>query len=444
MQANKVLVIGIDGVSYDLLGSFLARGLMPNLSRIVREGSLRRMNSTIPEVSSTAWTTFMTGMNPGNHGIFGFMDFENRSRKIYFPNSESIQSPTLWETLGKYDKKSIVINLPSTYPARPIHGILTAGFVAIDLKKATYPEAAYDYLKSMGYRLDVDVAKASVSLAALFDDICLTLEKRIEAIFHFLDSEWDLFIGVITETDRLHHFMWSAAHEGNEFNTQFLDFYKRIDLFIGEMQRRAVEKYGDNLSILIVSDHGFADIKQEVYVNAFLTEKGYLSFGSASPRSLEEVHPESKAFALDPSRIYVNAEDRFSGGCVSRDDYQNVREELRNAFLSLTYDGEPVIKKVFMKEELYSGTCFERAPDLVLLANRGFDLKGAVNKKSVFGKGAFTGTHVQDDAVFILHDGKRHDLLPDVIDITDIAPTIFHLLSIRDVQVDGRSLAGIR
>ena len=385
----------------------------------------------------------MTGMNPGNHGIFGFMDFENQSRRIFFPNSESIKSPVLWEILGRYDKKSIVINLPSTYPARPLNGILTAGFVAIDLRKATFPSSAYEYLRSMGYRLDVDTTKASVSTAALYEDICLTFEKRAEAILHFLDYDWDLFIGTITETDRLHHFMWSASHEGSEFHARFLDFYHKLDLFIGQMQSRVAAKYGDEVSLMIVSDHGFSDIKQEVYINSCLREFGYLKYANPAPRSLEEIHPETKAFALDPSRIYINSEDRFPGGTVSRENYQSVREDLREAFLGLDYDGEPVIRNVFMKEELYSGSCLEMAPDLVLLAHHGYDLKGALNKPGIFGKGIFTGTHIMDDAIFILKTPFPEECcLSGSAEILDLAPTIVDLLGIQCREFDGRSLVG--
>jgi predicted AlkP superfamily phosphohydrolase/phosphomutase len=440
MKTRKVLVAGIDGATFGLVNTLIAKDVMPNLAQIVAGGCFRRMNSTIPEVSSTAWTTFMTGANPGRHGIFGFMDIERNSYRIYFPNSDSIRSETLWDILDKHNMKSIVINLPSTYPARKLNGILTAGFVAIDLRKATYPESAYEYLEKINYRMDVDTAKAAESLRSLFDDIILTLEKRIEAILHFLDYDWDLFIGTITETDRLHHFMWSAMHEGNEFHQDFLDFYSRIDEFLGEIYRKTRKKFGDSVDFLIVSDHGFTDIKQEVYVNSFLREKGYLTFNNFPPRSLEEIEPGSRVFALDPSRIYINSAGRFPRGHVNKVDYNELRKELKEKFLNLEHDAEKVINKVFFKEELYSGPCFDDAPDLVLLANQGYDLKGAINKEGIFGKGIFTGGHTREDAVFILHNMNMSKSVQEVVDIVDVAPTILNLLGIRDVELDGKAL----
>lgn len=437
---RKVLVVGIDGASFALVNTLIAKDVMPNLARIITEGCFRRMYSTIPEVSSTAWTTFMTGVNPGRHGIFGFMDLEKNSYRIYFPNSHSIRSETLWDILGKHDMRSIVINLPSTYPAKSLNGILTAGFVAIDLKKATYPESAYEYLVKIDYRMDVDTTKASESLKALFDDISFTLGKRIEAILHFLDYDWDLFIGTITETDRLHHFMWSAFHEGNKFHQDFLDFYNRIDKFLGEIYERTKKRFGNKFDFLIVSDHGFTDIKQEVYINSFLRENGYLKFNKFLPKSLEEIHPESKVFALDPSRIYINSNGRFLHGHVNKVEYHELRKELKEKFLSLQHDGKQVINDVFFKEELYSGPCLDDAPDLLLLANPGYDLKGAINKEGVFGKGVFTGAHTREDAVFILQSMDISNSMPEIVNITDIAPTILNLLGIRDIQLDGKAL----
>lgn len=440
MVAKKIFVLGIDGLSFELVNTLLSKNVLPNFAGIIKNGYLRRMNSTLPEVSSTAWSTFMTGVNPGEHGIFGFMDFEKQSYKIVFPDSGFLKSETLWDIIGRFDLKSIVINLPSTYPAKKINGILTAGFVAVDLKKATYPESAYEYLKNINYRMDVDTTKASKSLDDFFEDIIITLEKRIEVILHYLDHEWDLFIGTITESDRLHHFMWSASDEKNKYHRNFLDFYVKIDGLIGEIHKKLTEKYNNDFVLLIISDHGFTDLKQEVYLNSFLRENGYLEFKKFPPGSLEEINPKSAAFALDPSRIYINRAGRYPYGCVSDSEYDAVRNDIKERFLSLNFDGDPVIKNVFFKEDIYSGPCYDNAPDIILLANHGYDLKGAITKETVFGKGIFTGAHTRDGAIFFINNTVLSDLSPPAIDIVDVAPTILKLLGIGNVQLDGRPL----
>ncbi|MBI5049925.1 MAG: alkaline phosphatase family protein [Nitrospirae bacterium] len=431
---NKVIVLGIDGVPYSLLVRFINEGIMPNLSGIVKNGTFSAMTASIPEVSSTSWSTFMTGVNPGKHGIYGFMELQKDSYKWYFPNSSDIKSETLWDIAGKNNRKSIVLNLPSTYPARQLNGILTAGFVALDLRKATYPESAYEYLKGIDYRMDVDTQKAKESSSALSEDIDRAFAIRRKAILHFLDShEWDLFIGVITETDRLHHYLWNAledkSHSEHNF---FVDFYKRLDSFIGEMYKRA----GDDIPFIIVSDHGFTTIKKEVYLNWWLREKGYLQFKKDPPESFEDMLGDSKVFALDPARFYIHLKDKYQQGCVEGREYEAMRQRLKEDLVLLEVDGEKVVKSVFLKEELYSGGYYNDAPDLLALPYPGYDLKGAVNKTSLTGRGFLTGGHTRDNAVFFINRNiKEKD-----INIVDVGPTIISLLGVEHKNFDGRCL----
>ena len=79
-------------------------------------------------------------------------------------------------------------------------------------------------------------------------------------------------------------------------------------------------------------------------------------------------------------------------------DYEKVRAELKAELMSLEFDGRKVIKEAYMKEEIFSGDFTENGPDLYLLPNHGFDLKGAVNRENVFGTSHFKGMHTYDDA----------------------------------------------
>jgi predicted AlkP superfamily phosphohydrolase/phosphomutase len=431
---EKVVVLGIDGVPYTLLKRFIDDGLMPNLANLAVKGTLTDMTASIPEVSSTSWSTFMTGVNPGKHGIYGFMELQKGSYKWKFPNSGDIKSDTLWDIAGKNNKKSIVLNVPSTYPAKALNGILTAGFVSLDLKKATYPESAYEYLESIGYKMDVDTRKAQESSAALAGEINHAFEIRKKAILHFLDNEeWDLFIGVITETDRLHHYLWAALQDtGHAQHQFFLEFYIKLDAFIGEMYDRV----GDNVAFIIMSDHGFTSIKQEVYLNAWLRERGYLKFNNEKPASFEDMHKDSMVFVLDPARFYIHLSGKYPQGCVGKGDYESLRQKIKEELLSLEINGEKVIKKVLFKEELYSGKLFDDAPDLVALSFEGFDLKGSINKTQISGTDFLTGGHTRDNAV--LYINKKINIKD--INIADVGPTVISLLGIKGNEFDGKCL----
>ncbi|MFQ5512145.1 MAG: alkaline phosphatase family protein, partial [Candidatus Krumholzibacteriia bacterium] len=138
-KGKRACVIGLDGVPHSMLTRLMEQGVMPKTREIMASGVLRSMTVTLPEISSVSWSTFMTGKNPGEHGIFGFTDLKEGAYSLRFPSFRDLQTETIWDRLGRSGLKSIVINQPSTYPAREIPGVLISGFVAIDIDKALYP-----------------------------------------------------------------------------------------------------------------------------------------------------------------------------------------------------------------------------------------------------------------------------------------------------------------
>ncbi len=431
-RGTKALIIGLDGVPYTLLTDYLDKGYLPNLKEILlKEYRLNQMDASIPDVSSTSWTSFITGVNPGEHGIFGFMDLMPNSYKMFFPNSRDVKGPAVWDMLGgtvngrtstlyesyrdKLNKplKSVVMNIPQTYPAMALNGILTAGFVCPDLKKGTYPDNAYNYLNSIGYLSDVDSSKAVNHRDAFFEEIFLSLGKRAEAYEYFFRNEpWDMFIGVITETDRLHHFFFDAARDPNHpYHNIFVSFYKKIDEIIGRLFNRFMEKTDGTGLFMTMSDHGFTVLKQEVYINSLLKEKGFLKLNNQK-EYFEQIEAGTVAFGMEPARIYINMEGKYPKGSAKPSEKEQVAKELKEVFESLVdSEGKPVIKAVYANSELYKGPLADKGPDLVCLAHDGYDLKSTFKKEEVFGKGGFRGMHTQYDAHCILpndiESGKR-------------------------------------
>ncbi len=426
----RAVVLGLDGVPYTLVTDLIKRGIMPNLGSIIKKGTLCQMDTTIPPISSVAWSTFMTGVNPAQHGIFGFMDLRPGEYDLYFPNFLDLKARTLWEVLSEKGKRSIVLNIPSTYPAKPLNGVLTSGFVALDLKKATYPQSAYHYLREIGYKLDVDTRLAKESLDVFVEDIRRTFDKRKRAILHFLESEdWDLFIGAITETDRIHHYFWHSYEDQlDPYHPFFLEFYKELDRFIGNLYDRLHSLFTfDNLLFSILSDHGFTLIREQIYLNRWLMDEGYLDFDVWPPRSLNDIKKGSKVFVLDPSRFYLHLNGRYPKGCIeSGDEAEKLLDKIVPKLLGLTVDGRRVIKRVYRKEEVYSGSFYHLAPDLVAISHYGYDLKGAINRERLTDRDMLTGCHTQDDAFFFINrqitsEVKRH--------ISDVAPIVLSSLS---------------
>jgi predicted AlkP superfamily phosphohydrolase/phosphomutase len=418
-RSGRVIVLGLDGTPYTMIKKLTEEGVMPNLKAIIEEQQFQQMDTSIPEISSVAWSTFMTGKNPGEHGIFGFTDLEPQSYKLRFPTFSDLKAPPLWKELEKSGKRSVVINLPSTYPAKPIQGVLVSGFVALRLEKASYPESIIPILKEMNYRIDVDTMKARESTDFLLEDLKETLEIRYKAAEYFWKKEkWDLFIAVVTGTDRLQHFLMDAFFEvGHEYHQQFLDYYALVDkVMIGGIRAKLQE----GMHLMVLSDHGFTKIEREVYLNRWFSENGYLAFKNDSPESIEDIGEESRVFVMDPGRIYINLKKKYPFGEVSEEERTALCEEVSEKLMALQYEGKPVLRNVYKREEIYTGTYAQDGPDLVAQSHYGFDLKGSTKSKAVFGKSFLSGMHTQDDAFLILPASQKIDGKPHISNLYDI------------------------
>ena len=407
----RVCVIGLDGVPYSMIEDLAQKGVMPNMDKLIQSGHLHKMKASLPEISSVSWTNFMTGTNPGTHGIFGFTDLKENTYDLRFPNFLDVKADTFWDKLGEMKKMSVVINQPSTYPARKINGILISGFVAIEMAKAVSPLALKDPLEKLGYQIDIDTFKAREDHEFLWKDLARTLEGRQKAFDSLWETDWDYFEIVITGTDRLQHFLWSAYEDENHFyHTNFLDYYRQLDKFIEKVVNAFTTNTNGDDGLYLLSDHGFAKIEQEVYLNVLLEQEGYLSFETDSPKDLSEISATSRVFTMDPNRIYLNVKDRFPNGSVDVSEKQDLKKELAEKLKKLEYSGRRVVREVFDTEEIYSGPHVASGPDLIILSEYGFDLKGSVKKKEVFGRSNLQGMHTWDDAFFWANMKKGEDL----------------------------------
>ncbi len=396
---KKFMVIGIDGVPYELIENLAQRNVMPNVKRLIEKYSLKKTRAPLPEVSAVSWASFMSGRNPGEHGVYGFTEIDPVDYSYIFPYFPAFPVKTVWEIIEAKKKHSVIINLPGTYPVRPMKGVLVSGFVAPDLERSVFPPSLLPYLREMGYRVDVDSGVARRDKEAFLADLFSTLDTRYRFYQGVVDKKWDLFFFIITGTDRLHHFFFDAVdNPDSPYYEKFLDYYRRLDAVVGDIAV-SMEKRG--IPFIILSDHGFVGIKKEVYLSQYLKEWGYLDLEGEDPRNLESITERAKAFVLDPSRLYIHLEGMYKRGRVKEGDYRELREELRAKFLALEIGGESVISDVFYKEEIYHGPYFDRAPDLVLLSHHGFDLKSGITKGSCYGRELFEGMHSMDNAFLI-------------------------------------------
>ncbi|KPK78924.1 MAG: hypothetical protein AMJ81_14350 [Phycisphaerae bacterium SM23_33] len=440
---RRLVVLSLDGVPHGLLLRLMEQGRMPTLARLCEEhGRPRTMRSVLPTVSCVAWTCYATGRNPGKHGIFGFVDRRTGTYELGFPNAANVRGPNLWEILSGHGKKVFGMNVPGTYPPRPVNGILIGGFLAPSLSKVAYPAEVGGYLEGIGYRIDSDAALARQSKEKMLEDLDVTLSRRAEAILHFLQQDrWDFFHAHIMGTDRINHFLLRQVAEGHpRLAPAFYDYYGRVDA----VAARLLEEIGSDRPLMIISDHGFCPIRYEVQLSRYLVEAGWTvpTERVTGPLSIDPAR--SKAFCLIPGRIYVNVRGREAAGCVAPQEYQHVRQEIADDLLALRDpQGRPVIRAVLKREQVYwpSGSQgpdasaalalglppFGMGPDLLAIPHDGYDLKMGLAAPELFLNTQLEGMHTYSDAFFL---GRGVEPPEGDLEIRQLAGAILQKLSV--------------
>ncbi len=413
---GRNVIVGLDGVPPALMEEFVDEGEMPNFASLKEEGEFSSMESSIPAISSTSWGTIITGRNPGEHGVYGFTDIIEGTYTLSFSNFHSFKEPAFWQENGE---RYVILNVPTTYPAQELNGCHISGFVSPKMEKAVYPESLLEKLEEMDYRIDVDADKGHKSERLLFKELFDALEARIRAYRYLWDEyDWTTFMLVFTGTDRLEHFLWNAYEDSDhDYHEKFLEFFGRIDEVLEELDGRLDEK--DNLVIL--SDHGMEGVKFNVNLNAFLEEEGYLNLsGDESKRKYNRIEEGTKTFALEHGRIYLNRKDRYPKGPVEKGEDGEIIERLKKDLLGLEKNGEKVASDVYEREEIYHGKEIEKAPDLVLVPESGYNLRGKLSDET-FEESPFSGMH--NGEAFLYGKGDKINL-PDEPTVEDVVPLL--------------------
>jgi len=437
---RRLLVIGLDGVPHSLLTRLIEDGEMPTLAEIAQTGDLRRAISTQPTVSCAAWTSFVTGVNPGAHGVFGFVDRKQGSYDQYITGSRYVIAPQIWRVLSERNLRSIIMNVPVTAPPPEINGMVVSGFLAPKLQGATYPESLAQRLDRLGYRIDIDPWKARESLDFLLEDLDATLKGRVAGATDLLSREkWSYAMVHIMGTDRINHFMWGKwAEDDPVYAPQFVDYYRKVDAAVGEIARAA----GDDTELLLLSDHGFTKTIREVNIDAWLRERGYLNLPVSEEARISDVDERSRVFSMTPGRIYLNVSEREPKGCVEAgEEYETLRDELIEGLMQLRdpETGEQVLESVQRREDLWQGEALDRAPDLLAIPRDGYDLKSTPGSNDLFTTSPITGMHTFDDAFWLIRGRQFHDGTPSV---HDGAATALSLLGQEiPASIEGRPMA---
>jgi len=264
----KVIVIGLDGATLNLINPWAEEGALPNFKKFIKKGAFGNLKSTLPILSPPAWTSIVTGKNPGKHGIYEFWKWPNKEDpKLHLVTCKDRKSPAIWNILTEYGLKSIVINVPVTYPPEKINGIMVSGMLTPNIKSNfTYPKEIKNMLLERGYEIETNLQELSDNRLKTFWKICKTTQKRAEAaMFLIKNYPWSYFMLVFRELDIVQHYFWDKKK-------LILKYYKILDDIIGKF----FDLIDLNTIIIIVSDHGFGPINKVVNINTWLNKLGIL------------------------------------------------------------------------------------------------------------------------------------------------------------------------
>ena len=415
----KLFMLGIDGLPRWMWQQFAASGVMPHSAKLLQTGTLVPMKSSLPEVSSAAWASIVTGENSGGHNVFGFTDLMDGSYTLGFTSSRTFRAKPFWAREGA--GPSLIMNVPQTYPAQPLDGMLVSGFVALDLKRAVYPPEQLSWLESINYAVDADMSLVEKGKQRFVDELRRVMTVRCQALHHHWDREfWQNMMFVFTGTDRLNHYLWEDFEDSSSpFHQTFLDYYHEVDRQIGCI----LERLDDQTTLCAVSDHGFARQRLSVNVNCLLAEAGLLRLRASDRPSYIDMLPETKAFAMDPGRIYLHREGRYPSGMVNADESEALLKELTALFLNATVNGQLVASEVLRGKDVYSGSFAHRAPDLIVMPAKDVALSGRMNLSALIEPTAINGKHTYKESSFFVR-GRNLGEIPKDMKVENVLSVI--------------------
>ncbi len=447
----RVLVLGVDCASPELVFEQFA-DCLPNLSRLRASGTWGELESCIPCITVPAWSSMFTSRDPGVLGCYGFRNRADSSyNHMVTADSRTIRHPRVWDWAGRAGRTCVLIGVPQTYPPQPVNGLLVTDFLTPGTDSAfTYPAVFKQEVLKLAPDYPFDVRDFRTSdktrlLRQLFD----LAEQQHRLVRHCLTTQpWDLFIYVNIGVDRLHHGFWrfhDPRHRfyqpGSPFASAVRDYYQMCDAQIGEL----VSLAGDDVIVLVVSDHGVTRMDGGICINEWLWRSGWLALKSPPPAEnllrFEEADVDwsrTRAWASGGyyGRVFLNVEGREPQGLVPAHHYESVRAELAEALASIPGpNGARLDTQVFKPQTIYrqvNGV----APDLmVYFGGLHWRAVGSLGHGRHYTLENDTGPDDANHAVnglFILYDPRRTGSgRSPRRHLMDIAPTLLDRLGLR-------------
>ncbi|MFB6166621.1 MAG: alkaline phosphatase family protein [Haloarculaceae archaeon] len=421
----RTLLLGLDGACLPVLDRLRDRGAIPTIADLFSAGAVDGLTSQIPPWTPSAWPSLYTGVNPGKHGVYGFLSFDGYDWSVV--DRTDVDEYAIWELLDREGYDSVVVNVPVTHPPRTIDGAVVPGYVAPEDPECVPDDALEIAGVADEYRVypPKESRSSREAQVAAFEDLAASRGR----VFTRLAAEYDPVFGFLQfqTTDTVFHERpddWDAIER----------VYAAVDDAVADVLERC-----DPRNVIVVSDHGMGEYTgAEFRVNEFLRDRGYVetkrggegmpSWDSIARNQLQDgadgdapspgLAARAAAAAaragltsqriervLEPlgladvvadiaptdavragteqvefaestaymrSRIElgvrINLEGREPEGKVPRERYDEVRAELIEQLTAVRKpDGARVFESVQPREAVFEGPHVEAAPDVVLV-----------------------------------------------------------------------------
>ena len=468
----RAVVIGLDGAAWHLLDPLIEQGVMPRLAELRARGASGTLASTIPTYTPPAWTSAITGVNPGRHGVYGFIEGHAQAEHQELMHSGKVRSPTLWEIANAQGATCGIYNVPLTYPPRPLDGWMVSGMLTpgygekqrgFAMPTELEPKIlgwAPDYVLDLHANYETDWRDTGLADRGL-----ASIRQREIVLDHLLEEHpVDVVFTVLEAPDRLQHvyyrYMDRSSTGHPEIEGRVVECFAAMDRIVGLLADSA----GDG-GVIVCSDHGFTAWEVSVHVNALLAQWGYLkikpvarAMQTGAARALvplaKRILPrkvareakgrtfaaidwsQTRAFAspIPQQGVFLNLKGRERFGIVEPHEAESLKAEIRMRFQDLMGpDGKPATDRVHLSQDVFHGDALEGAPDVLpVLRDHRFELDDELFHREPFSDVSHLprGVHHPDGIVIVAGPGTAPstniaahvmDLLPTLLYQADLA-----------------------
>ena len=473
MKPN-VVVVGLDGATWDVLLPMMDR--LPSLAGLLRRGAYGRLQSSIPPVTAPAWKCYSTGKNPGKLGVYYQVALDFASRRQELVDSRSFHSLDMWDYMGSAGQRVAIINMPTTFPPRPVNGIMVTGPYS-DNTGYTYPPGFEQTLRDRGWRIFADELLMSDRKEDAVDEVIEIIKSRFDLAREVvLEHDVDFLHLTVFHIDTIQHFLWQTPAMERVWTA--------IDRFLGQL----LEVVPRESHVVIMSDHGFEETRETFYLSTWLRNEGYLTLrstirlvnwmsrlgltrhsiywilrrtglmrvvrrlpkallrhvGKSLPMKEGTVTSESLQHMVDfeRSKVISIINNLYLNPLLGRREevIQQLTQQLKR--LRLPGEDEPFVLDILRREDIYTGPYVDQAPDLYVEVRSGVFVSNRLKQDPdpFSPKESTWKAHHASEGIFLVAGPSAsggHQL--DSISIVDLAPTIMHLMGLEiPGDLDGR------